>query len=417
MNFSISSLLTSHLNFSPFIFKSPSYKSTYFKISNSKIQNSFSSFFQSNNFLNNQKNIFHNNYFHNFLNTVIKINKIELTNQVITDQFRSSDTEILIEKCIFEHLRSNTDGSAINIYSPDGQFTTKNSFFDECETTQKGGAIFVSCKEIYFIKDCFHLCRCGKEDGCDGSTIYADASDLIYSEFLSCHKCPKHGEMCWYGICNMWHGDLISKNINISKSDVEYVCGLAHCSPDRKNSTILFYTSVNGLTGNSLTFVSCRFNGNHRFGNIYNNSCKQSSGLIYFQDSETTLHDFIFLQNKGPLTYSCVGVSYGHFVNCSFDQIINTGIGFKSTKDCLVKVVGLKLLQFAEFYTAACVQDPDPNDAPKDYSFIYNLLIILLVICLLFAIIYNILQMSCGIHRKKKKSHKRKGTVLPSYLT
>ena len=173
---------------------------------------------------------------------------------------------------------------------------------------------------------------------------------------------------------------------------------------------------MNGLTGNSLAFVNCRFTGKHRYGNIYNNTCKTSSGLIYFQDSETTLYDYTVVQNRGPLTYSCVGVSYGHFVNCSFDQIINKGIGFKSTKDCFVKAVGLKLLHFSEHHTAACVQDPDPNDLPKDYSFLYYIIVGILLLGLIIVAIYSILQTTCNIHRKKRRTHKKKKPILPSYL-
>ena len=158
--------------------------------------------------------------------------------------------------------------------------------------------------------------------------------------------------MCWYGILNLWDGILTSENINISSSEVEYVCGLAHCSPKDKKSIIKNYISINGKTGNSLTFVNLRFIGNHQYGTIFNNSVK--SGLIYFQDSHTVIKNFYFLKNEGPLTYMCVGKSSGIFQFCIFDSKFEKGIGFDSTISCTIQYDNIITLEIFGYNSYNC---------------------------------------------------------------
>ncbi|EAX89598.1 hypothetical protein TVAG_485720 [Trichomonas vaginalis G3] len=295
----------------------------------------------------------HNTKLSSFLNSVIKVDKDDLVkNEVLTDTYRSSDENIEIDGCVFFNLRSKEDGAACNIQNSNGIYSIKNSIFQDCRCERKGGALYIKSYSLVLFGNCFHLCRCGTPNGSDGSTIYADASDIINTSFVTCHECPKFGDMCWYGICNLWHADLYSNNINISKSEVEYVCSLAHCEPARKISVIKFYTSVNGLTGNSLTFVGIRFPGNHQFGNIVNNSVK--SGLIYFQDSNTDVKEFVFISNSGPLTYSCVGISNGTFIGCLFDRKYENGNGYDSTVDCKIRFRNVTQIPMPMVNTFVC---------------------------------------------------------------
>ena len=408
MNISISYLISNNLKNSPLIYSPDSFKSTKFYILNSKIKNSFSSFYNSNNQLLNKNLFFKNNYFNNFLSSVIKVQQNTFENQIIREQISEAEAELHITNCIFENMRTTETGSAINIKMDDCVTTIKDSFFENCVSDKKGGAIYIKCSSIVFSRDCFHYCRCGFENGCDGSTIYAQCNKIIKSDLITCHECPKYGEKCWYGICNLWNGAQISTNINISKSEVDYVCGLAHCCPSSRNSSIRFYTSVRGKNGNSLSFIALRFFGDHKYGNIVNNSCKMSSGLIYFQDSETSLSNFVFVNNKGPLTYACVGVSYGHFFKCEFDQIINTGIGFNSTHRCFVLVNGLATLEFSALNTRLCAVLPNPNDArPNLWSYMLYIEVafaVFLGFVLLFTQMYSKKFKKCFRIRRSKKA-------------
>ena len=257
-----------------------------------------------------------------------------------------------IKYCVFENINCSDDGAGCNIKNHDSDIEISNSYFENCRCKRKGGAVYIEGKRFTNEKNCFHLCRCGSDNGNDGSTVYAQCDDFINTTFVTCHQCPRHGEMCWYGIMNMWKGDLTSKFVNISSSETEFVCSLAHCEPARKKSVIKYYTSINGKSGNALTFVGIRFEGEHKYGNIVNNSVK--SGLIYFQDSQTVVSNYYFKGNSGALTYSCVGVSKGVFEECVFDRVMDKGNGFDMSVSCSYKLKKMSTLEFSHYNSYIC---------------------------------------------------------------
>ena len=351
MNLTLSNLiLSTHSYESPFIQNSHFSKLNSFHIFNFHFSKSFSSFFNS--YSSNNLNL-QNSKFFNVLDSVIHIQKDEIqANEYFTETLYSYDNIISIQFCVFANINCSDDGAGCNINNNNAAVEISDSFFENCRCGRRGGAIYLKGEKFECHKNCFHLCRCGTNNGNDGSTIYADCSNFINSSYFTCHECPRFGEMCWYGICNMWHGDLYSHNINISSSETEFVCSLAHCEPARKVSVIKYYTSINGKTGNSLTFVGIRFEGEHKYANFVNNSVK--SGIVYFQDSETTCSHFYFKNNYGPLTYACVGISKGIFENCIFDKAMSRGNGFDASISCHIKIRGMTTYAMSAYNTYIC---------------------------------------------------------------
>jgi hypothetical protein len=210
-------------------------------------------------------------------------------------------------------------------------------------------------KQMFLVSSCFQFCRCGKENGNDGSTVYAWSEAGINTSFVSALRCPQHGDQCWYGIIILCNGVLDSRNINISNSDVEYIVGLAHFRPDYENSILLYYSSVNQINGNALAFVDFTFPGKHQYGALVNDS--STSGIFYIQNTTTTLEDYYFLNNRGPFTYMAVGSSKGNFVNCVFDQENvkkNRGNGFGEVSGCQFGVSGATTPALVHLNTAFC---------------------------------------------------------------
>jgi hypothetical protein len=193
-------------------------------------------------------------------------------------------------------------------------------------------------KHMILSSNCFQYCRCGKENGNDGSTIYAFSETGINTSFLSALRCPAHGDQCWYGIVILCNGVLDSRNVNMSNSDVQFIVGLAHFRPDYEKSILLYYVSTNQINGNALAFIDFTFQGQHQFGALVNDS--STSGIFYVQNTTTTLQNYYFLGNKGKITYACVGDSKGNFVNCVFscpESAKDFGNGFGKTEGCLWK--------------------------------------------------------------------------------
>ena len=302
MNISFANLclLRSMTDFSLII---PAYSSfQYLDIRKTSVSRSFSSFLSTNSIIG---VLIKNSYFKQYLSSVIVLNQQEIKyKESFTRTLELDDGVISIDYCVFVGCTSNLNGAGCNIVSQ-GNVSITNSFFESCRTNAKGGAIYAKINTFIMKSNCFYLCRCGTPNGSDGSTVYAEATNMINSSLLTCHQCPKHGDMCWYGILNLWHGELSSEYINISSSEVEFVAGLAHCQPRNKKSLIKYYMSVNGKTGNSLTFVNMRFIGQHQYGLIVNNSVK--SGLIYFQDSHTVLKEYHSFKIMGPLHICVLG--------------------------------------------------------------------------------------------------------------
>jgi hypothetical protein len=200
--------------------------------------------------------------------------------------------------------------------------------------------------------NCFQLCRCGTNDGNDGSTVYANSESGINTSFLSAVSCPAYGDQCWYGIIILRNGVLDSRNINLSNSDVQFIVGLAHFRPEPDRSTVRYYTSINQINGNALGFVDFSFQGMHQFGSLVNDS--STSGIFYLQDTITTIESFYFLHNKGAITYS-YGNSRGSFVNCVFSRKANNfGNGFGDTSNCVFGKSDATSLAMSLLKTAFC---------------------------------------------------------------
>jgi hypothetical protein len=275
---------------------------------------------------------------------------------MFSSAFETSDSDVTIISCQFIECHSNHPGAAIHIEVPTCELSITSCLFNVCRCLGRGGAISTSMSHLILARNCFQFCRCGKEDGNDGSTIYAYSKTGINTSLLSALKCPDHGDQCWYGIIILCNGVLDSRNINISNSDVEYIVGLAHFRPEKDKSFLYYYTSTNHIHGNALAFIDFSFPGNHQFGSLVNDSTK--SGIFYVQNTNTTLKNYYFLENKGPLTYACVGVSKGSFVDCYFscaDKKKNYGIGFGETVNCLWGQASATTLKMAFLDTAYCI--------------------------------------------------------------
>jgi len=156
MNLSITSLLTIHLNNSPFI---SSKRSLLFY--NSRISQSF------NHFSFNNRNLFvSKSIFHQFCNSVIKYNsKLYEFSGLITSHLPipSYGQDIVVIDAVFEGCVTPLDGGAINHFSPDeGNLKISRSTFVECRGLKypgDGGAVYFSGNSSEITECCATRCR------------------------------------------------------------------------------------------------------------------------------------------------------------------------------------------------------------------------------------------------------------------
>jgi hypothetical protein len=262
---------------------------------------------------------------------------------------------VTILNCHFSDCQSNSPGAAIFVKNSECSLTVADSFFNVCRCIGRGGAISVEMERMALTRDCFHLCRCGKQNGHDGSTVYAWSSAGMNTSFISAVQCPAHGDQCWYGIIILCNGVLDSRNVNVSNSDVEYIAGLAHFRPAFEKSVLLYYTAVNQIHGNAVGFIDFTFEGKHQFGALVNDSTK--SGIVYVQNTTTTIRNYVFLKNKGPFTYMSVGSSKANFVDCTFDgedSGHNRGNGFGKAVNCVFASADATTMAMDYLSTGVC---------------------------------------------------------------
>jgi hypothetical protein len=273
--------------------------------------------------------------------------------------------------------------------------------FHDCRSNGKGGAIFAIINVMTQSSNCFHLCRCGKENGNDGSTIYAFSGISITSSLISADSCPKHGDQCWYGVFIFCRGVLDSQNINISNSDVEYISGLAHFQPAIEGSTIRWYTAMNNINGNALAFIDFNFPGNHEFGSLVNNTSK--SGILYVQNTTTTLRYFYFLRNTGALTYA-YGSRKGNFEYCVFSsKAENLGGGFGSTFECKFDERDATPLPMTLLNTVYCEWNYPMKRKPGKSRWVPQVSIFIGTVLIVIALVRT------HMERQSKNSWRRKG--------
>lgn len=355
MNITLALLNIGIINHSPFIQVPQISKSSTFLLSNSKLIRSTTNFFYSTNSLRFQYNFAHSQFLY-FLKTPLTISTSETitkNNEIFHTTLEHYSSNLTVTNCQFINIISDKPGAAIHLDSKDTEFSISRNLFDICRCKGKGGAIYAIMNHMDCQYNCFHLCKCGKENGNDGSTIYAFSKIGIDTKFLSCNECPKHGDQCWYGIVILCNGALETKNVNMSNSDVEFISGLAHFRPKDDQSVLKFYTAMNQINGNSLAFIDMSFHGKHQFGSLVNNTSK--TGIFYVQNSTTTLSNFYFLNNTGPITYACVGVSKGNFESCTFSsERVNLGIGYGNDVDCFFGQVNATPLKMELFASAFC---------------------------------------------------------------
>jgi hypothetical protein len=288
-----------------------------------------------------------------FLSSALSISAaVSRQKELFSSKFESSDSEISIDSCRFFNCHSDSPGAAIFVNNRECQLSVVHSLFNVCRCLGRGGAISVSMDWMLQSHNCFQFCRCGKEDGNDGSTVYANSQSGVNTSFVSAVSCPGYGDQCWYGIIILCNGVLDSRNINLSNSDVQYIVGLAHFRPEPEKSIVMYYTSVNQIHGNALGFIDFAFRGIHKFGSLVNDS--STSGIFYLQNTTTTLENFYFLHNTGAVTYS-YGNSRGSFVNCVFSQKAeNLGHAFGDTPGCLFEQSHATSLALSHLSTAFC---------------------------------------------------------------
>ena len=355
MNITLSLLNIGIISSSPFIQFPQLMIPSNFYLTNSQITRSLSNFLYSVN-SNRYQYEFSHNLFTNFLKTPLSISSLQSItkqNEIFHTTLEHYNSNLTVTNCQFINIISDMPGAGIHLDSTTTEFTISRCLFDVCRCKGKGGAIYAIMNHMECQYNCFHLCKCGKENGNDGSTIYAFSTIGIDTKFLSCNECPRHGDQCWYGIVILCNGRLQTSNVNMSNSDVEFISGLAHFRPKNDQSKLKFYTAMNQINGNSLAFIDMSFHGDHQFGSLVNNTSK--TGIFYVQNSTTTLSNFHFLNNTGPITYACVGVSKGNFENCVFSsEKVNVGIGYGTDIDCVFGQSSATALKMSLFASAFC---------------------------------------------------------------
>ncbi|KAK8896632.1 hypothetical protein M9Y10_014544 [Tritrichomonas musculus] len=327
-----------------------------FSLTDSNIVHSTINFFQSSDSYKFQYAFINSRFIH-FLRTPLTISKddaITKSDEIFhTTLEHKLSSNLTVTSCQFINIISEKPGAAIHLDSKSTEFKISRCFFDICRCKGKGGAIFALMNHMDCQYNCFHLCRCGKENGNDGSTVYAFSQIGIDTKFISCNECPRHGDQCWYGIVILCNGRLETANVNMSNSDVEFISGLAHFRPNEGESILKYYTAINQINGNSLAFIDMTFHGTHQFGSLVNNTSK--TGIFYVQNSTTTLMNFYFLNNTGPITYMCVGNSKANFESCVFSsEKVNLGIGYGKDIDCLFGQLTATPMKMELYGTAVC---------------------------------------------------------------
>ena len=159
MNFSVSFLSISSISRSPFLMKTASYTNSKLLFDKVKANSFFSSFLKTHS---PKFNIsFHKSSFRRFLDTPIKASSMTIDGETITNRkIVECDSSINIENCQFQDCRTSETGGAIFINCSSAIAVIKNSDFEACCSTNGNcGAIYSSVlKSTAIVASCFLNC-------------------------------------------------------------------------------------------------------------------------------------------------------------------------------------------------------------------------------------------------------------------
>lgn len=225
--------------------------------------------------------------------------------------------DLYIHMCSFFDMHNHKNGGALYIEQRDKVLKCTQCYFTNTSTNGRAGAIFCVIKNVTLFENCYELCCAGRNNGCDGSTIFSEAKEgNTLHEMNSYYQCPDHQRICWYGLCVFWNGRVECNDINVTHSTVEYLAGMAvGGSTDMHNNR---YFAFDERSGAAINFMYQAYKvGETKNGVIANCSCKQ--GMIYCQGASVNLYNFSFIKNIGPISTEIQGGQIDLY-NCYFDS-------------------------------------------------------------------------------------------------
>ena len=235
-----------------------------------------------------------------------------------------SSTSITILFCIFENLKTNEDGGAIQLINNDLYFLSKSSFFYKCQSfLSMGGSIYCSINESYIISTCIFESNTVNY----GSGVYIVTNNnennfINLTNFISCGKIS-----CQIGSWILGGGKCLVSNLNNSlchSTDRESVGHFTSGPPISNVKYSLFLE-------NSGPYIIGPYNeydlsSNHDYCIFIKNF--PNIALIYnFGPSLNSMNNCLFLENLN--FYSANKIN---FINCKGDKLI-TEVEYYSTND------------------------------------------------------------------------------------
>lgn len=296
MNFTISNLRANHLSLSP-LFTMQRLKGD--KLSFSKM---FSPVFFNNKFLQISRSKFEHS-----LNTVVRINKDNITGQTPRYYSIAENKNITFTDCYFVSLTNQNDAAAVYIQAG-GSVTFFQCDFTKCYSSSKCGAFMISAVYVLLDNVCIFNCRSFESYTCG----YAETSEqFVMKESIVC-KCTGAAPSTYttlkvVGTSTLTYSNFTRNQVQLFaayhfssvKSDPSRISSTAHY-----NNTASTITGLEGVTNRRYREIFFAYNQKHSIALLEVNN-------IDISESQTNVFTGVIAQhNDGP------------FIHCMYVDIL-----------------------------------------------------------------------------------------------
>lgn len=203
-----------------------------------------------------------------------------------------------IHSSFFYNMSVNSPGAAIKIINSKFPLKLFQTGFINCLSTSLGGAIYYESHKFSARNVCFEYCT--SMEG--GQAIYAALAREKSSFTLENSMISYSSQKDLIGLCRtiaIDYGNQTIEYLNSTSNSVEYESSSLHTT---RNACFAFkFSTIFNNSGSSLFWLhSVSMDATFDTFNIIENDVSLSS-LLFFEDCDSKISNFVFLRNKGFL--------------------------------------------------------------------------------------------------------------------
>lgn len=303
-NLTFTSLSLSRLHGSPLLSSNSRFQPLFLTASKINLQKINTNFLYSTN--SKIKSTISNSNFKQFTNSVVKVDSEYYSTKHYKTTFENQkeNQEFKFEQCVFEKIRTNTNGGAISINSPNGRFFLKHCGFTICLASLNGGAIEFEGAQFGIDKTCFLGClavQSGQAMDLQGNNEFK--GDLTYVSVQQCATARSPGTS---QSIFLRHGNHYISSLNSSSNYVKDT-GASLCIAYTDGLRLHFSSFIGNHGSNSFWLHRLRPSDELITCNIIKNSGSADLGLLNFENCTANINAWYFIENSAQ-TYFVSGI-------------------------------------------------------------------------------------------------------------